>query len=266
MSDEISLLLPENEDLRNRVRELEAEVARLRERMPKRIITERPPLVIHEEEKCSARIPLGTEVLVPTGAFTMGEGDTQRTVDVAEFYVDVYPYTNGQYEAFVRDTGHRPPPHWNGREVPPGLEEHPVVNVSYHDAQVCAEWRSEKEGRTYRLPTEEEWEKAARGTNGRTYPWGDDFEPGRCNTWETGKRGTTPVGSYPRGFSPYGCYDMSGNVWEWTESLYEKDKPYRVLRGGSWYNSPYYVRCATRYSTHPAFRYSNIGFRCARTP
>ena len=210
-------------------------------------------------------VPIGTEVLVPAGEFMMGEGDTQRMVAVPAFYIDVYPYTNGQYEAFVRDTGHRPPLHWNGREVPPGLEDHPVVCVSYYEVLACIRWRSETEGRTYRLPTETEWEKAARGTNGRTYPWGDDFEPGWCNTWESGPKTTTPVWAYPSGVSPYGCYDMAGNVWEWTGSLYEAGESYRVLRGGSWADNPYSVRCAYRICFHPVNGSGDIGFRCART-
>lgn len=103
-------------------------------------------------------------------------------------------------------------------ESPIGLD-HPVIYVTQHDATVYCRWLSEITGKSYRLPSEAEWEKAARGTDGRIYPWGDQWEAGRCNAQPSGKRDTTPVGAYPQGKSPYGLLDTAGNVWEWTRSL-----------------------------------------------
>ncbi len=172
-------------------------------------------------------------------------------VDLPEYFIGKYPVTNREYQLFVKETGQRPPRDWDGDQYPPEKGDHPVVNVSWEDAQAYCRWLSEKSGKAYRLPTEAEWEKAARGTDGRVYPWGDDFDPQRCNVAETGLGGTSPVGQFsPQGDSPYGCADMAGNVWEWTHSLYksypyrvddgredEAASGYRVVRGGSFVSS-----------------------------
>jgi formylglycine-generating enzyme required for sulfatase activity/energy-coupling factor transporter ATP-binding protein EcfA2 len=176
---------------------------------------------------------------VPAGEFLMGK--EKRTVYVAAFQVDKYPVTNAQYKRFVDATKHSAPRHWEGGMYPDGKAVHPVVHVTWHDAVSYADWADK------RLPTEEEWEKAARGTNGREYPWGDWAE-GRCNTRESGIGDTTPVGQYsPGGDSPYGCVDMAGNVWEWTSSEYETGSDRRVVRGGSWDLYQFYARCAFRF-------------------
>jgi formylglycine-generating enzyme required for sulfatase activity len=189
-----------------------------------------------------------------------------HVVELAGFELSVTPVTNAQYAVFVAETGWEPPPHWRGERPPPGLADHPVTWVDWHDADAFCRWVGG------RLPSEAEWEKAARGTDGRAYPWGDDADVSRAVVGRGMKAGTTePAGSHPEGASPYGLLDMAGNVWEWTASWYG---PYpdpvalgteRVLRGGS-YATPdlRLARCAARSRSHPSRRQSHIGFRVAR--
>jgi formylglycine-generating enzyme required for sulfatase activity len=174
----------------------------------------------------------------------------QHEVRVAAFEIGKYPVTNREYAAFVAATGHEPPASWGGPTYPEGKGNHPVVRISHEDAVAYCDWLSRETGRAYRLPTEAEWEKAARGERGLLYPWGDVFDPDRCNTLEghtfatlykrarplynvvmrvgafVVDRGligdnfdkvmaTTPVGMYPDGASPYGALDMAGNAEEW---------------------------------------------------
>jgi formylglycine-generating enzyme required for sulfatase activity len=133
-----------------------------------------------------------------------------------------------------------------------------VTGVSWFGAQSYAE--SPSVGK--RLPTEEEWEKAARGMDGRMYPWGGDFARENANTRESGFRTTSPVIQYENGQSPYGVIDMAGNVFEWTAS---EEGGAKILRGGSWDDDPEYARCASRIRNHPRYSYFDFGFRCART-
>jgi formylglycine-generating enzyme required for sulfatase activity len=216
-------------------------------------------------------------ILVPAGEFLMGEGDDMHSVYVAAFYVAKYPVTNTDYEPFVATTGHRPPSHWLGGHYPEILSIHPVVNVSWYDALAYCHWLSAVMDHHYRLPTEAEWEKAARGPLARTYPWGDKFDKAQCNTWEAGMGRTTPVDYFPDGASPYGVIDLVGNVWEWCKSLYA-DYPYRAddgredpdaegwraLRGGSWFDDSWGARPARRLSSQPDYVSRNTGFRVMR--
>jgi len=195
-----------------------------------------------------------------------------RKVVVKGFYIDRCEVTNAEYKAFIEATKHAPPaasPDWKGRQVRKGLERHPVVGVTYEDAVAFAKWKGK------RLPTEEEWEKAARGPGGRLFPWGDEFFPDRANI-KAEKAATRPVGSYPHGASVYGCLDLCGNVMEWTASpyvpypgnplpktLYNEAK--RVIRGGSWQEQkPYDALATCRWGYAPLKATPAIGFRCAK--
>jgi formylglycine-generating enzyme required for sulfatase activity len=249
-----------------------------------------PPRLAFEPQM--VRIPAG-EFLVGTtsqqGDQAVKEGASihwvkreqpQHKVTLTEYAIGKYPITCREYEAFVQDSGHSAPRGWSGGQVPAGKGDHPVVNVSWSDAQAYCVWLSQRTGKSYRLPTEAEWEKAARGMDGRTYPWGEQFEPGRANTSEAGLKDTTPVGQFsPAGDSPYGCADMPGNVWEWCADWFndqtyaarvgkQVNNPhgpgkgeYRVCRGGAWHFDYRFARCAIRHRFDPEEFYSFLGFR-----
>jgi formylglycine-generating enzyme required for sulfatase activity len=205
------------------------------------------------------KVPEGM-VWVPPGPFIMGAEDEKggtRVVRLEQgFFVARTPVTNAEYARFVAVTGHKPPEHWKGKIPPDELRDHPVVYVSWHDAVAYAEWAG------VRLLTEQEWEKAARGIDGRIYPWGDEFDPARCNTNESDIGTTTPVGRYsPDGDSPCGCADMAGNVWEWTGSESRPGSGLRVLRGGSFIYDEGVARCAVRNGYYPDSRRRYRGVR-----
>jgi formylglycine-generating enzyme required for sulfatase activity len=201
----------------------------------------------------------------------------QREVFVQEFEIGKYQVTNFQYQAFVQDTGHQSPGHWEGNQYPDGLDDHPVVNVSWHDAVAYCEWLSERTGKPYRLPTEIEWEKAARGTDGREWPWGNEWDESKCNTAEGGLGTTTPLGQYsPNGDSPYGVADMAGNAREWCADWFKAypgnsfphesyGETVRVLRGGSWSDYQGFARCASRDWGGPHYGWHYVGFRCTKS-
>ncbi|MHC9539639.1 MAG: SUMF1/EgtB/PvdO family nonheme iron enzyme [Vulcanimicrobiota bacterium] len=230
-------------------------------------------------------------VLIPAGEFQMGNPEGQGSDDerpqhrvyLDAFYIYKYQVTNGQFTRFVKETGYNAEGEWM-RYAKSGRENHPVVNVTWNDAAAYCKWAGGK------LPTEAQWEKAARGTDGRMYPWGNTWDGNRCN-WDkgpkvagiaymSGGRGTAPVGSFPSGVSPYGVHDMAGNVWEWCSDWY--DESYyqsspsrnpegpgrgssRVLRGGSWYNDDTDgIRCAVRGRITPDYWNYNYGFRVCR--
>ena len=193
----------------------------------------------------------------------------QQTLYVDGFNIDIHPVTCAEYKAFVDATGHRAPRNWKEGQIPAGKEDHPVVWVTWEDATAYAEWAGK------RLPTEAEWEKAARGTDGRMYPWGDTFDSSKSNSREANIGKTSPVGQFPKGASVYGALDMAGNVWEWTSDWYDGYRgsvytlerfgsTYKVLRGGSWFDGADAVRTTTRNSGKPTFMFSTIGFRCVK--
>lgn len=185
--------------------------------------------------------------LIPAGPFAYGEEGKEQRLSLPAFLMDLYEVTEAEY-AKVR-------PH----DYPADKTNHPIVDVSWYDAKRFCESVGK------RLPTEQEWEKAARGANGRTYPWGNTYDPKKVNA-ENRFGGTTPVGQFPNGKSPYGLYDMAGNVWEWTSSDYDSSGQWKVLRGGSWGSKPRYVRSAYRNYRTPARRLDYGGVRCAKTP
>jgi formylglycine-generating enzyme required for sulfatase activity len=231
-------------------------------------------------------------VLVPAGEFTMGSNDGRgdetpvHQVYLDAYYLDKYEVTVGQYANFLKATGFNGPPMWATMDQP-SHQKRPIVNVDWSDASNYCEWAGK------RLPTEAEWEKAARGTDGRIYPWGNDPpDPLRANYGQEKWNNHTallPVGQLKDGKSPYEIYDLAGNVWEWVSDWYDPDYyatsppqnpkgpengKYRVLRGGSWDLAPEHLRSTRRdfniplaptYES-PAYRNFNSGFRCAKNP
>jgi formylglycine-generating enzyme required for sulfatase activity len=248
---------------------------------------------------------------VPAGEFIMGSTDDsevliggketpQHRPNLPAFAISQYPITNAQFDAFVQDGGYiaqwrrcwtEAGWQWKGERRSPDkhggvfdLPNHPVVMVTWYEAVAFCGWLSQKLGRPVSLPSEAQWERAARHTNGRRYPWGDQLTPDHCNYNDTGIGTTTAVGIFPKGASQCGALDMSGNVWEWTRSLWGKDwqkssfnYPYdpldkvredldapldilRVVRGGSFSNDARDVRCAIRDWYYPSNRSWDSGF------
>ncbi len=231
-------------------------------------------------------------VPIPAGPFLMGSDDgdknerPQHTVELSAYWIGKYPVTNVEYQAFVRDARRKPPYYWDGDAYPEGKGDHPVVHVSWEDATAYCKWLGEKTGKEYRLPTEAQWEKAARGDDGRVYPWGDEWDARRLNSDEGGRGDTSPVGEYsPKGDSPYGCADMAGNVREWCADWFDTEEyvrragssvedpagpesgTYRVLRGGAFLDYGVGVRCSARiFFNLPYVRDSGVGFRVVFRP
>jgi len=257
---------------------------------------------------------------IPPGEFVMGsdpqqsefvqdEELPQHTLALPAYYLALTPVTNRQYLAFVQAREYRCPEHWPSDGFPEDWADHPVINVSWYDAMAYCAWLTERLSSEsckvkvwhaeqtelidvdcqtwhFQLPSEAEWEKAARGTDGRLYPWGNLWDAKRCNAKENRKEVTTPVQAYPTGASPYGLLDMAGNVWEWTRTLWGVDivEPlfrypynaadgredsaadkalYRVLRGGSYNYGRDAARCAARNRLLPDHDNWYVGFRVA---
>lgn len=243
---------------------------------------------------------LETMIEIPAGRFIMGtnlprsdlQNQPEHAVELHAYRIDKYPVTNAQYARFVAETGHRPPLHWVGGKMPEGRELHPVVMVSWFDAARYAAWAGK------RLPTEAEWERAARGQDGRRWPWGDRMDPLRLNTYyQVGA--TTEVLRFPEGASPEGVMDMAGNVSEWVADDFlpypgspapndlfmakvasmplspaersmgvadfiVTDDRYKVLRGGSWKGDPFSTAGFHRNFSLPNMASDFFGFRCAQ--
>jgi formylglycine-generating enzyme required for sulfatase activity len=219
-----------------------------------------------------------------------------HTLTMPAFLLAVTPVSNALYAAYVAATGVRPPLPWRGAQPPDQLRELPATDVRWNEALAFCVWLTAAlrdqpalvadqpevlvalaAGRAhFRLPSEAQWEHAARGVDGRTFPWGNTWDATRANTRESGIGAPLPAGKYPLGASPYGCLDMAGTVWEWTSSL---DRPYpydpsdgredllaegrRILRGGCYANPHGYARCACRFRLQPAVSNEFLGFRLA---
>jgi serine/threonine-protein kinase len=225
-------------------------------------------------------------VRVPMGKFLMGSAlpvdpaaqkdeMPQHTVELGEYWIGRFPVSVAQYTTFTNATSRQPPFDF------PAKSHYPVVNVSWFDAAIYCQWLSEQSGKLVRLPTEAEWEKAARGTDGRLYPWGDEFDPARLNCAEGQRPGTTPLDQFPTGASPYGAMDMVGNTWEWNSDWFDphyyaqapaENPPgpdvghYKALRGGAWFSDRAHVRAADRTNFNPENHYDYVGFRCLILP
>ena len=237
------------------------------------------------EKTVSAQSQDPSMVLVPAGEFTMGSptGDPDERpphqVYLDSFLIDTYEVTVGQYGAFLQETGNHPPSDWKAMNQF-SHQKRPVSNVDWADAAAYCKWAGK------RLPTEAEWEKAARGTDGRLYPWGNEPPtPRHANYEQAGSNShgaLAPVGSFEAGKSPYGLYDMAGNAWEWVSDWYDhgyyqasppknpEGPPmggFKVIRGGSWNSSSRVLRSSDRYWDPPTFRSQYFpGFRCVKSP
>ena len=246
-------------------------------------------------------------VAVPAGSFLMGSSSADSQADdnerpqhpltLPDYWIGKTEVTNAQFRPFVEGDGYNNPAYWTAAgwawrqenkitqpsswDAPPwNGPNYPVVGVSWFEAVAYCRWLSTQTGITFSLPSEAEWEKAARGSDGLIYPWGNTWDASLVNSSESGLQKTTPVGSYPKGASPYGALDMAGNVWEWCATQGGKTYPYqledewqaayleayveaRVLRGGASWNDRTVVRGAYRYDDYPRGRYFGLGLRVA---
>lgn len=240
-------------------------------------------------------------VRVEPGEFIMGSNEIQNEqpihkVYLDEFFIGKYPVTNEEYKAFIEDDGYEKeefwspegwqwkekenisePSHWYERKW--NGPNFPVVGVSWYEADAYARWMSRNTKENYTLPTEAQWEKAARGSSGLIYPWGNEFDKNLCNSRECGLARTSPVGIFPGGESHYGCMDMAGNVWEWCADWYgedyykespKKEPPgplkgtTRVFRGGCWFNNARLCRGASRFWFPQRYRQNTMSFRLVK--
>jgi formylglycine-generating enzyme required for sulfatase activity len=224
-------------------------------------------------------------VLIPAGEFTMGHKDSYDTLPVRRmnlpaFYIDKYEVTNKRYKRFIDATGYKVPwsqdPavaayawNWQTRMYPEGKGDDPVVLINWEDARAFCTWAGKS------LPSEAQWEKAARGADGKPYPWGNAWEAAKANTIESGVKQTAPAGSFKTDVSEYGVNDLAGNVSEWVEEWfapypgnpmtnYEERNKYKILRGGSWDYSHSIANGYHRQYALPQSQMAAIGFRCVK--
>ena len=194
-------------------------------------------------------------IYIPEVNFLMG--NEKNSIKVDAFYIDKYPITNNQYKKFMEEVNYNEPSFWKNKRF--NNPNQPVVGVSWDDATAYTTWAGK------RLPEETEWEKASRGTDGRGYPWGNAKPDKSLAVFDLdiSKGAPVNVGTHLSGASPYGCHDMSGNIWEWCQEWFTEGK-YRVVRGGSWINHMNILSCAYRSCSVPSGRDNNVGFRCVK--
>jgi formylglycine-generating enzyme required for sulfatase activity len=254
---------------------------------------------------CTGWMPpdLDRFIAIPAGPFLYGE-DRRRVEIKQPFAISKYPITNLQFRRFIEAKGYDRRELWSDEgwawrigtydskatedyekrwleQRPPDKRTEPfwwhdakwnnpltpVVGVAWFEAQAYCNWLAKELGKPIRLPTEEEWERAARHTDGREYPWGNMFDRNKLNCaefwgqYDFEMKSTTIVGQFPEGNTVSGASDMSGNVWEWTSSWYDREQTYRTVRGGSWYFLRYYPRCASRLRLVPDLFFDSVGFR-----
>ena len=242
---------------------------------------------------------------VPEGPFLCGSSENEgkpRELPAQAIWLDTFrigktQITNSEFKEFIDENGYKRKEFWSREgwyfikeeEISEPLywrdrkwngPNFPIIGISWYEAEAFTIWLSLKTGYNYRLPTEAEWEKAARGTDGRTWPWGNKFDVNLCNSYELGLGGTSPVGIFSSGRSPYGCYDMAGNVWEWCQDWFDMeyyqhspeknplgpaDGGSRVVRGGGWFVVSDRCRCAYRNNILPNLRDNLVGFRIAQS-
>lgn len=209
----------------------------------------------HPETTTSNQVrhPVDGKLMALVGAGIFLCGPDGKPVWLPAFSIDVYPTTNDDYARFVAATDHQPPMHWIDGCCPDNLLDHPVVFVTWHDAHAYAEWAGKA------LPSSRQWEKAARGTRGNTYPWGNQATPAKCNVRENGVGATTPVDRYRSGVSPCGVYDLCGNVWKWCTT--ETDPRRHELKGSA-FTSPFNRAAPSAFNDASADMYDDTGFRC----
>ena len=207
-------------------------------------------------------------IKIPAGKFWMGSDPASDVVPYENeiprhrVHVDAFQLarthvTNAQYAEFVRKSGYQPPGHWLNGKIPEGLSDHPVTYVDWHDALAFCQWTG------VRLPTEAEWEKAARSDDARLWPWGNHPpDAHRCN-FAKHIFTTSPVHTFLQSASPYGALDMAGNVWEWTADGFPGQPGEVALRGGGWGNNLYCLRTSYRHGNPPDIGLDMVGFRCA---
>jgi serine/threonine-protein kinase len=221
-------------------------------------------------------------VMITGGQFLRGSDDGKEierplnSATIGDFFIDVREVTNNQYLRFIKATNRSAPANWPGGKIPAGQETIPVTDVTWTDAMTYCQWRNQPDGFKFRLPTEAEWEYAARGRDGRRYPWGNDWVPGNANGKDSGRNQPVAAGTFSSGASPFGLQDMSGNVAEWTAdnlNLYPQSKAKldprhasdKIIKGGSFADSAENLTTSYRSWMSPDSSSDKVGFRCVAT-
>jgi formylglycine-generating enzyme required for sulfatase activity len=210
------------------------------------------------------RVELDACVEQPAGTYRLGEPGEEREVTLAPVLIGRWPVVNHHARRFFSASGRRPGAGLAARLEAPELAEHPVTDVTFDDATSFCSWAAEELGRTVRLPTGDEWEAAARGMDGRSWPWGHTFYPERCACAESGWGWTVPVTAHPQGAGPFGAEQLAGNVWEWVTD--RTPEGWRAVRGGSWLDHAWGLRASRALAADPRRGTPTTGFRIAIDP